>query len=56
MIDYYYQIIEWCTNIDPGMHEEKVLDRLYDGLHASLVEKIYALNPKTRGEFFELAK
>jgi len=53
---YYYDVINLCRPVNPNMSEKTKLEYLYRGLKASLLEKIYPLNPLTCAEFMAQVK
>ncbi|KZR95466.1 Uncharacterized protein APZ42_010812, partial [Daphnia magna] len=40
-IEYFYDVIDLCRKVDPGMTEEAKVDYLFRGLKPTLLEKIW---------------
>ncbi|KZS08161.1 Uncharacterized protein APZ42_027947 [Daphnia magna] len=54
--EYFYDVIDLCRKIDPGMTEEAKLDYLFRELKPTLLEKIWIVSPKTSTEFLAALK
>ncbi|KZS02853.1 Uncharacterized protein APZ42_034557 [Daphnia magna] len=50
-VEYFYDVIDLCRRVDPGMTEEAKVDYLFRGLNPTLVKKIWVTSPRTTAEF-----
>jgi len=55
-IAYFYDVMNMCRILDPGMKESTKLDHLYRGLSRGLFKDIYVERPETCERFLELLK
>ncbi|KZS06649.1 Uncharacterized protein APZ42_029823 [Daphnia magna] len=55
-IEYFYDVIDLCRRVDPGMSEEAKVDYLFRGLKPTLVEKIWVASPTTTAGFLTVLK
>ncbi|KZS07216.1 Uncharacterized protein APZ42_029109 [Daphnia magna] len=55
-IEYFYDVIDLCRKVDPGMTEEAKVVYLFRGLKPTLLEKIWIVSPKTSTEFLAALK
>ncbi|KZS19714.1 Uncharacterized protein APZ42_013765 [Daphnia magna] len=54
-VEYFYDVIDLCRRLDPGMLEEAKVEYLFRGLKPTLVEKIWVTSPRTTVEFLTAA-
>ena len=52
---YFYDVLNFCTTIDPVMNEESKVRYILRGMRPTLVEKIYPLGCKTTAEVLQHA-